>query len=129
MALSNWLTRDEWNAAFLAYLAVEERPAPDLSLHLRVGICYVHLSGYTAWKGIRVGDPDDPRSVSKDYESAYKVDAITAERDNSACLLEIMEGHLDLSKRAQETLVWMDKHPELQFPHLRSLCEHLTNRK
>lgn len=131
MALSDWLTRDEWNAAFLGYMALvtgdeEGFPWPvDLSTQLRVGIIVVNKAGYTDWAGISIGDPDDYKTVSGDLESRLGVDACTAERDNSACLAELMTGKLDILARAAETLVWLEAHPEIAFEPLTMLCQHL----
>lgn len=137
MALSNWLTRGEWSAAYLVYLAgvdFSETPDPealpwpvDLSFHLRMGICILHKCGYTNWGGIAVPDCADPDSVHKSEETRYGVNAITAEGDNGGCLVEVMESTLDLKTRAAETLVWMGEHPELDCPFLADLCQHLVN--
>lgn len=137
MALSNWLTRNEWNAAYFAYLVCvdfSENPDPqsfpfpvDLSTHLRVGICLVHQHGYTDWSGIAVPNPEDFNSVRKSEDTRYGVNACTAEGDNAGCLAEILEGKLDLKVRAGEVLVWLDQHPELNFEGLRLLCQHVVN--
>lgn len=130
MALSNWLTRGEWNAAFLAYLCGVDPDDPkafpypvDLSTQLRVGICLLQQQGYTEWGGIHVNDPRNPDSVHKAEDSRYGVNACTAEGDNGACLVEIMEGTIDIPARAEETLTWLDQHPELNFPILREICQ------
>lgn len=132
MALSNWLTRNEWSASFIAYLTgvdpsgedPEAFPYPvDLSTHLRTGICIVNRCGYKEWAGIRVPDDGDPDSIHKDEDSKYGASACTAEGDNSECLVEVMTGRLDVKTRSKEVLAWMDVHPELDFPSLRAMCE------
>lgn len=132
MALSNWLTRGEWNASFISYFTgvdfsgqnPDALPYPiDLSTHLRGGICLLNRHGYKEWTGIRVADENDPNSIHKEEESKYGARACTAEEDNSACLLEIMDGTINIMDRARETLLWLDKHPEIDFPALRLACE------
>ena len=132
MALSNWLTRNEWSASFIAYFTgtdpsgedPEALPYPvNLDTHLRTGICLLSHHGYKGWTGIRVPDDEDPDSVHKEEDSKYGASACTAEGDNSTCLVEVMQGTLDMKTRAEEVLLWMDEHPEVDFPTLRSACE------
>lgn len=134
MALSNWLTRGEWNASFISYFTRVDFSGRDpdallypidLSTHLRGGICILNQHGYKEWAGIRVPDEKDPDSIYKEEDSKYGVRACTAEEDNSACLLEIMDGSFNVLVRAQETLLWLGEHPEVDFPALRSTCEML----
>jgi hypothetical protein len=136
MALSNWLTRGEWNTAFFSYLALvlatrndgeDAPPYPcDLSFQLRVGICLMDVQGYKAWTGVTVADNSNHLSVRKEERSRYGARAVTAEGDNSACLVEVMEGRLDVKARARETLAWMDAHPELDAPFTRVVCERIA---
>ena len=93
MALSNWLTRNEWSAAYIAgsWLAqTGQLDAPSASEILRGGICYLDRLGYTDWTGVTVGDNIDLDTVHKDENSKYGVNACTAEGDNSGCLVEVM---------------------------------------
>lgn len=58
MALSNYLSRDEWIASYVLYLVhavhfPEEFPfAVDLSYHLRMGLWILRKLGYQNWAGI-----------------------------------------------------------------------------
>lgn len=93
MALSNWLTRNEWSAAYIAgsWLAGTGRlNAPSASEILRGGICYLDQHGYTDWTGVTVGDNTNLDTVCKNEDGKYGVNACTAEGDNSGCMLEIM---------------------------------------
>ena len=123
MALSAWLTRGEWNAAFFAGALFDPT---DLSDQMRKGVCALHQHGYTTWRGVLVADPRDPGSVRKNRDLPGASEACTTEGDNSECLAEIMLRTIDYKGRAQEVLVWLDRHPHVDFPVLRALCLDYT---
>jgi hypothetical protein len=138
LALSNWLTRQEWNAAFFTYLTLvnlentddpESAPWPvDLSTHLRVGICVLDRMGYKGWTGITVTNNGDPDSVSKCEDSRYASHACTAEGNNANCLVEIMDGTIDFRGRTRELLLWLGDHPELDgFAALHDICKVIAD--
>ncbi len=134
MALSNWLTRGEWNASFLAYYVYAAQQAEttgqvlhaNLSTQLRTGICMLDHHGYKNWTGIGVSDNTDLNSIAKSDNTKYGVNACTAEGDNSGVLADMISGTLDVPTRADETLLWMKQHPELVFPELLNLCEAIA---
>ncbi len=123
MALSNWLTRNEWSASFIAgsWLARGgQLEAPSASEVLRGGICYLDQHGYTDWTGVKVGDNADLHTVHKDENGKYGVDACTAEGDNAGCLLEVMgmvpfDTHRFTEVRQWVTEVTLDAPEFVQF--------------
>ena len=119
MALSNWLTRQEWNGAYTLYMceALDRRAdyPTDLSTLLLVGICLMAQAGYREWGGISVPDPHDPSSVRKSEQTRYGAEACMAEGDNSACLVEQMMGEFDPLARLREFREWAATRPELDL--------------
>lgn len=129
MALSNWMTRQEWNGAYTLYMCeVLRRRAEyptDLSTLLRTGVCLMARAGYQDWGGITVSDPMDPDTVRKAEKSRYGVNACTAEGNNAGCLLEQMTGELDLLARMREFREWAKSRPELDLQPYHEPMEQL----
>jgi len=113
MALSNWLTRGEWNAAWLLGISpLEDGEAPVKSLgeQLRRGIKILHEAGYRDWTGLAVNDQGD---AEKDPDSKYGAQACTAEGNNAGALAEHIAGTFDARGRFEEACAWLKE---------RSLC-------
>lgn len=117
MALSNWLTRDEWNAAyFLGMDAAEKRAqkCADLGEQLLLGIAALHLTGYK-FTGIEVvNEPGMMAGIN--YRKVRQ-----CSEGNEQCLVEFMDGTLDLVGRAREFLKWAEGHPNLDVAWLHEL--------
>ena len=131
MALSNWLTRQEWNGAFVLYICEAQNgnaPYPvDMSAHLHGGICFMDKAGYKNWTGIKVGNNEDPDTVHKAEGTRYGSRACTAEGDNSGALVEIMTGQLDGHARMMEFLEWAKGHPELNLTKYQALLDEMAD--
>jgi hypothetical protein len=112
MALSNWLTRNEWSASYIAgiwLVGTGQLDAPSASEILHGGICYLDQHGYTDWTGISVGDNTNLDTVHKDENGKYGVNACIAEGDNSDCLLELMGMKPFNANRFAEVRKWVDE--------------------
>ena len=62
MALSNWLTRGEWNAVFIAGFL--DGDATDLGDRLRKGIARLHRAGYR-FRGINSDENGNYEKVTQ----------------------------------------------------------------
>ncbi len=91
MALSNWLTRDEWNACY--FTGLRQGTGSDLGQQLCAGIAALHQAGYK-FKGIESSANGDYKKVTMCCEG------------NDSCLVEVMTGTLDVLGRAKELLLW-----------------------
>lgn len=114
MTLSNYLTRDEWNAAFFGYFFLvkyEKAIWPvDLSTQLRTGILLLNSQNYTNWQGVSVGEQN---SNINSVQKTGRLSLCTRGKDNSNCLVEILNGTLDYKERAFETLEWLTNNSKL----------------
>ena len=119
MALSNWLTRDEWNAVYFQGMhAAELRNGKcvDLSEQLMLGVAVLHRTGYK-FTGIEVlNEPKDPSGVT------YRKVRMCCE-GNEKCLGEFMDGSLDLVGRATEFLKWAEGYPNVDVAWLKELMQ------
>lgn len=108
MALSNWLTRNEWNACYFAGMkeAIDGRPCNDLGEQMRLGIGVLHRAGYI-FNGIK-------STAKGDYEKVTQCC-----HGNEAILAEIIGGYggFDGLARAKEVLVWANG-PKLDWSWL-----------
>ena len=93
MALSNWLTRQEWNACFFA--GMKEEICADLGTQLRLGIGLLHRSGYV-FEGITSTAAGDYEKVTQCCDG------------NERVLVEFLDGSFDPRGRAKEVLAWTD---------------------
>lgn len=106
MALSNWLTRNEWNACYFAGIKekMDGKLCGDLGTHLRLGIGALHRSGY-AFRGIMSTAEGDYEKVTQCCDG------------NESVLAEILDGSFDMRGRAKEVLAWTDG-PKLDWSWL-----------
>lgn len=98
MSLSNWLTRDEWNAAYFAGIKVASDGTPfnNLSDQLRLGIAALHGAGYQ-FQGISIDDDGGVHRVTQVGDG------------NERVLAELMKGSFDVAARALETLAFAER--------------------
>lgn len=116
MALSNWLTRDEWNAVFFVGLKekIEGKPVHNLSNQLQLGIGALHRAGYV-FQGIK-------STAEGEYEKV-----MMCCDGNENILVEVMTQTLDVSARARELLVFAESSlPTMNFDWLRELIDEET---
>lgn len=116
MALSNWLTRDEWNAVYFAGMraVIDGETCDSLGNQMRLGIAALHRSGYRF------------RGINADKNGCYeKVVQVCA--GNERCLAEMMDGTFDRLGRARELLRFADAEPlRIDLAWLREAVEPLT---
>jgi hypothetical protein len=91
MALSNWLTRDEWNACYFA----GGDAYPNLGDRMQAGIAVLHKAGHK-FAGIKSFEDGSYEKVSQCCGG------------NEAVLAEFMLGVFDKAGRFQELLAWKD---------------------
>lgn len=102
MALSDYLSRDEWIAAYVLYLVhaihfPEEFPfGTDLSYQLRMGLWILRKLGYQDWAGIIWEDEDlrKYRQVRSEEPSAFKA---------------FLDANIPLKAWWQHTMEWLEK--------------------
>jgi hypothetical protein len=96
MALSNWLTRTEWNIAYFAGL-VNERKSDDLGGILIGGLVAMHKAGWI-FEGIDI-----------DNDGNYtKINQCCA--GNEMVLAELINGSFSPRQRAEEAIAYVDAH-------------------
>jgi len=101
MALSNWLTRDEWNAVFFMGIAgamTTRDPVTDLGDQMRLGIKALHKADYKF------------EGIDSEVDGGYtKVKQVC--EGNETVLAELMGayGGFDLTGRADEAVQFIDK--------------------
>lgn len=96
MALSSYLTRDEWNTCYFAGAseAHEGKKCESLADQLSLGIGALHRAGYE-FKGIE--------STSEGHYTKVE----QCDGGNSGVLAEMVSGDFDRLARAKETLTWV----------------------
>lgn len=102
MTLSDYLTRNEWNACYFLGMKVKATDHQSgiitLADQLKAGIAIMHKSEYT-FKGI----------VS--FEDGSYVPVQPCSEENGNALIDVMSGNIDLLKRAKETLEFVSTQP------------------
>ena len=124
MALSNWLTRDEWNACFILgwkKLArkrnISSEEQVDLSTQMRAGIAVMAKAGYK-FKGINADENGDFEKVTQCCKG------------NESCLAEFLTGNLDVLRRSEELLAWAPANiPSINLRWLRKLVEESNSQR
>lgn len=109
MALSNWLTRNEWNAVYFAGLgrALDGEKCESLGDQMRLCIAALHNSGYRF------------RGINSDENGGYEK-VVQCCEGNERCLAEVMDGSFDKLGRAKEALEFASREiPTLDFAWLR----------
>lgn len=109
MALSNWLTRDEWNACYFAGIKeiIDGKPCNGLGDQLCLGIGYLHRAGHKF------------TGITSDEKGNY--DKVTqCCTGNETVLAELIGGYggFDKLARAKEVLEWKDG-PNIDWDWLR----------
>lgn len=117
MALSNWLTRDEWNACYFAGMGeiLDGKEAEGLGDQLRLGIGVLHRAGYK-FRGIDSTPEGDYTKVTQCCEG------------NESVLAEMMGGYGGFNKfeRAKETLEFAKKAlPNVDFTWLEEVVKEV----
>lgn len=116
MALSNWLTRDEWNAVYFAglKLAIDGAECKNMGDQLRLGIGALNRAGYN-FTGI-VSTPDG------DYEKVSQCC-----NGNETVLAEMMGayGGFDKVARAKEVLAWTGSPEAMDWSWLREALKEV----
>lgn len=113
MALSNWLTRDEWNACYFAGFkaAIDGEICNNLSDRMRLGIGALHRAGYV-FAGITSSPDGDYGKVEQCCDG------------NETVLAELMGGYggFDSVARAKEVLAWANG-PKMDWSWLKEALE------
>ena len=115
MALSNWLTRNEWNACYFAGMKeiIDGKPAEGLGDQLRLGISVLHRAGYE-FTGIESTLEGDYTKVTQCCDG------------NESVLAELIGacGGFDRVGRAKELLAWKDG-PKVDWTWLKEIIDSL----
>lgn len=119
MALSNWLTRDEWNAVYFAGIKPilnTDKEYYNLGNQLRLGIVELVKAGYK-FRGI---DADKDGNVVKRVQCCD---------GNETVLVEIYNGEFDYIKRAKETLKFTAREiPSLDLTWVQEIIEAMADK-
>jgi hypothetical protein len=118
MALSNYLTRGEWNAAYFAGMlrALEAGPGGMLNMSdtLRAGIAEIARSGYE-FRGLTVAEDG----------TAHKREQVVGP-DNAAVLAELIDGTFDARARSKEALAFADENlPNMDWQWLKDVIREV----
>lgn len=117
MALSNWLTRNEWNAVYFAGLKALQDGAEggDMGIQLGHGIRILSSAGYI-FKGIEVDEDGDYEKVTQCCDG------------NETVLAELIGGYggFDWRSRAKEAIDFVKNNiPDLNFDWLEEAMKEI----
>jgi hypothetical protein len=108
MALSNWLTREEWNTAYFAGVVNADENSHGLGDLLIAGMVAMHKAGYI-FTGINIDDNGNYNKITQCCG------------DNAGVLVELMDGSFNAMERAKSAVAYADVHiPNLDLSAIKS---------